>query len=109
MYKMTNLSQLGSEFTVSDQNGTAIGKIQVIPHSEILEAALGPITDDFASISSYLNKSIAVLEGFDAVDPYSVLWYATEDEEIILADLIEYAVNNGYNKIILEHLDPIEE
>lgn len=109
MFNITNIAKLGSEFTVSDDEGNVIKKIQVIPHTEILQAALGPITDEFTSIKSYLEKSIAVLEGFEGLDPHAVLWYSSTEEEIVLSELIEYAVNNGYDKIILEYLDPTTE
>lgn len=109
MFNVTNIRKLGSEITVSDKAGNVIKKIQIIPHTEILQAALGPITDEFTSINSYLEKSIAVLEGFEDLDPHTVLWYASTEEEIVLSDLIEYAVNNGYDKIILEHLDEYVE
>jgi hypothetical protein len=108
MFKITDLLSLGTEYTVADQKGNVLNSIQVIPQTEILEAALGEYTDEFGSISSYLERSIAVLSGFENIDPGKVLWYATEDEEVILADIIEYAVNNGYDKIILEHLAPSE-
>lgn len=108
MSNITNIAKLGSEFTVSDNDGNFIKKIQVIPHTEILQAALGPFTGEFTNIKNYLEKSIAVLEGFEDLDTNAILWYSTTEEEIILADLIEYAVNNGYDKIILEHLEAEE-
>jgi len=108
MFKITDLLSLGTEYTVTDQKGNILNSIQVIPHTEILEAALGSYTDAFGDVTSYLERSIAVLSGFENIDPSKVLWYATEDEEVILADIIEYAVKNGYDKIILEHLEPTE-
>jgi len=108
MFKITDLLSLGTEYTVADTKGNILDSIQVIPHTEILEAALGPYTDDFGGYANYLEKSIAVLSGFDEIDYSKVYWYATEDEEVILADIIEYAVKNGYDKIILEHLEPTE-
>jgi hypothetical protein len=108
MYKITHIDQLGTDYSVSDESGKVIKSVQVIPHTEILEAALGEYTNAFSSIGMYLDKSIEVLEGYENMDPNSVLWYATSDEEVVLSELIEYAVNNGYDKIILEHLDAIE-
>lgn len=108
MYKITNISKLGTEFSVSDEAGNMIKTIQIIPHADILTAALGPYTSDFPNIKTYLDNSIAVLEGYDQIAPHSVLWYATSDEEIVLAELIQYAVNNGYDRIIVEHLDPLD-
>jgi len=108
MYKITNIDQLGTTYTVADANGTLIKTIQIIPQTEILESALGEYTEAFGSYTEYLDKSIATLEGFDQVNPTRVLWFASVDDEVILADLIEYAVKNGYDKIILEHLEPLE-
>ena len=108
MNKVNNVELLGTEYTVADSSGTIIKTIQVIPHVDILEAALGVYSEDkYASMQEYLEKSIAALTGFDKVDPSKVMWfgYKTEDDEIDLTDLIEYAIKNGYDKIILEHLD----
>ncbi len=107
MYKITNIETLGTDYTVANQDGKIIKHIQVINHTEILEAALGPYTESFGSISSYLEKSIAVLEGFDDIDPNTVYWHSTEDNEIALSDVIEYAVKHGYDTIITEHLNPV--
>jgi len=109
MYRITHVESLGTDYTVADSNGKIINTIQVIPHSEILDAALGKFTlEKFDTISSYLEKSIAVLEGTEAIDPTRVLWYATTEEEVVLAEIIEYAVKYGYDKIILEHLEETE-
>ncbi len=105
MYKITNIETLGTDYTVADQNGNVLKTIQVIPHTEILDAALGAFSAEFGSVQTYLDKSIAVLAGFDNIDPYKIMWYSTEDEEVVLADIIELAIKNGYDKIILEHLD----
>lgn len=109
MHKITDLNSIGKYYTVIDPNGNIIKMVQVISQTEILNAALGKFTDEFESFSSYLEKSIAVVTGFEANDPYKVLWYATYDEEIILSEVIEYAVINGYDKIILEHLEELED
>jgi hypothetical protein len=107
MFKMTNIDSLGVSYNVQDQTGKIIKSIQVIPHTEILDAALGPYTDSFDSFQNYLEKSIEVLEGFEEVDPFNVLWYSTTSDTINLKELIEYAIRHGYNKIIYEQLDPL--
>lgn len=108
MFKITNIDTLGAVYTVTDQAGNPIKTIQVVTHTDILEAALGRFAPEFGSIKAYLDKSIATLAGTDEVDPYKVLWYATTDEEVVLSEVIEYAIQNGYDKIILEHLDEQE-
>ncbi len=108
MYKITNIETLGQDYTVSDTNGKVLKTIQIIPQIEILNAALGEYTEDFESFTEYLDKSIAELTGFDDIDPNKVLWYATLDEEVVLSEVIEFAIRNGYDKIILEHLDILE-
>ena len=109
MYKITNIEQLGTNYTVADAEGKIIKTIQIIPQTEILDSALGIYTEEFGSFTEYLEKSIAVMTGFDQVDPKKILWYATHDDEVILADIIEYAVRWGYDRIILEHLEDLEE
>lgn len=108
MYNTTDILSLGTEYTVANQKGEIIKQVQVIPHTEILEAALGPYTPEHGTYSDYLEKSISVLTGFDNVDPLKVYWYSTFDEEIILSEVIEFAIKNGYDKIILEHLEETE-
>lgn len=108
MYKMTNVEELGTTYTVSDSKGQIIKSIQIIPHIDILESAIGEYTEAFGSFTEYLQKSVEVLEGFELINPKTVLWYATSEEEVVLADIIEYAVKNGYDRIILEHLEPLE-
>lgn len=109
MYKITDIQSLGTEYTVADRNGNVIKTVQVILESEILDAALGAYHEDnFDSLETYLEKSIAVLSGFDDLAPHSVLWYATLDEEVVLSEVIEYAIKNGYDKIILEQLTELD-
>jgi hypothetical protein len=107
MFKNTNIDSLGTEYTVTDTSGNVIKKIQVVTHSEILDAALGKFTPEFGSIKNYLEKSVATLSGTDTIDPYKVLWYSTPDEQVVLSEIIEYAVQNGYDKIVLEHLEEL--
>lgn len=109
MFKITNIDSLGSEYTVTDQTGNIIKKIQVVTHTDILEAALGKFTPEFGTIKTYLDKSVATLSGTAEVNPHKVLWYATPDEEVVLSEIIEYAIQNGYDKIVLEHLEELEQ
>jgi len=105
MFKITNVETLGSDYTITDQNGKLIKTIQVVTHTDILNAALGAFTLDFGTVSAYLEKSTETLIGYDKIDPNKILWYATYDEEVVLSDVIEYAIQHGYDKIILEHLE----
>lgn len=109
MYKITNIDSLGTDYTVADQNGDIIKIIQIIPHTEILDAALGEFSESFESMSAYLEESISVLSGFDIIDPHKVLWYSSTDEDVILSDIIEYAVEHDYDTVILEYLEDLEK
>lgn len=106
MYKITNIETLGTEYSVADNKGNVIKNVQIIPHTEILDAALGEYDETFDSLSSYITESIAVLAGNENIRPLSIYWHATEDEDVVLADIIEYAVKYDYDVIILEHIDP---
>jgi hypothetical protein len=108
MYKITDVLTLGEDYTVSDSAGNVLSKIQVIPLTELMSALPGAYTEDLGSVQHYLEKSIASLTGLDDIDPTRVLWYATTEDEVALSDLIEYATKNGYDRIILEHLDELE-
>lgn len=108
MFNITDILSLGSAYTVADQAGNIINTIQVIPMTELLEAAVGPYTDDFGNFQTYIDRSIETLSGYDEIDPYRVLWFATSEDEVALSEIIEYAVKNGYDRIILEHLEELE-
>lgn len=108
MHKMTHIETLGVDYAVGNQDGKFIRMMQVIPHTEILEAAVGEYTESYGSMSDYIRDSISVLAGNEDIDPYSVYWHATYDQEVVLSEVIEYAIKNGYTSIILEHLEIVE-
>lgn len=107
MYKITDITTLGTAYTVADPAGVIITTIQVIPYTELLSATLGPYTEMSGSYESYIEQCQAALSGMNNITPYGVLWYATSESEVALSDIIEYAVKNKYNKIILEHLENV--
>lgn len=109
MYKITNVQTLGMDYTISDPDGNIIKTIQIITDINILDAAMGEYTGDFSDMSDYLKQSIAVLTGFEELDPHKILWYATTDEEVVVSEIVEYAISNGYDKIILEHLEMLDD
>jgi len=106
MFKITNVSQLGTDYTVADRKGNIIKSIQVINHYDIFEAALGEYTEDFDSYKIYLKQSVSKLSGFEDLDPTKVLWHSYSEELNLesLTKIIEYAVKHGYDKIILEYM-----
>jgi len=108
MYKITDITALGTDYTVADPSGHVISTIQVIPFTELLSATLGPYTDIFGGYASYIEKCKAVLTGMDEIDPNRILWFATSEDEVALSEIIEYAVKHDYDKIILEHLEELE-
>ena len=108
MIKVTNIQALGTEYTVSDPEGNILTTIQVISYSELLSAILGPYTEEFGSYESYVEQCTAVLSGYEDIDPYRVLWFATSESEVPLSEIISYAVNHQYEKVILEHLEELD-
>lgn len=108
MHKITNIDELGTVYTVTDRNGKILQSIQVITHDEILEAALGP-WEEGDSITEYLKNSTAVLDGFDALELHTTLWFATDDESCKLTSVFEYAIKHGYDRVILEFLEPVDD
>ena len=110
MYKITNVAMLGTEYNVADLTGKIIGTIQVIPHTEILDASLGDYDENNFSIDQYIEQSTKLLCGFSdaGIEYYNTLWYATNQKEVVLSEIIEYAIKNKYDKIILEHLEDAE-
>lgn len=108
MYRITDVSSLGTEYSITDSTGKIIKTIQVIQYTDILEATFGEYTGNFSGITQYLEQAKLVLSGCDKIDPYRVFWYATDQEEVILADLVEYAIVHDYDKIILEYLEELD-
>lgn len=108
MYKITDITSLGSEYNITTRDGKLVGLIQIIPFEDILDATLGPYTDAFLTYDNYIQKGVAMLSGFDKIDPKEVLWYTTQEEEVLLPGVVEYAMTNGYTTIILEYLAPTE-
>lgn len=106
MYKITNINTLGAEYSVTDQNGNFLKKIQIVSHNNILDAALGKYTDEFTGMKDYLEKSVAVLSGFENIDPHKVSWYVSDNEGVLASEVVTYAITNGYEKIILEYIKP---
>ena len=106
MSNTTDVHSLGTDYTVLDKKGNPIGNIQIITHDEILDAAIGPYDCElFESIDEYLNRSISELSGFEDVDPAKVMWFTSIQEDVVLADLVEKALRQGCNIVILEYLD----
>lgn len=106
---VTDISSLGADYTVADMTGKIIGSVQVITFLEIVEAISGPYTEDFGSFEAYIEQGISCLTGFDDIDPARVLWHASSEEEVDLSPVIEFAIKNGYDHIIIEYLDNLDE
>ena len=108
MYKITHIESLGTDYTVANKEGKILTNIQIIQHTEILEAALGEYNPDkFDNISDYMAKSIAVLEGNEDIDPLSIGWYASSEEEVSISNIVEFAIKNKYKIIIIENLPKV--
>lgn len=106
MYKITDVQTLGAEYTVVDKHGNVIDKVQVMSQDDILEATMGLYSEEqHGSFSEYLEKSRQLLSNYDSIDQHRILWYSTTDHEVKIATIVEYAIHNGYNKIILEYIE----
>jgi hypothetical protein len=108
MFKITDILSLGVSYNIEDDKGEVVKTIQIIPHTDILEAALGPYSPEFGSYSEYLVKSAKVLSGNEDIDITDILWLATYDEEVAIPTIIAKAVKQGCDIIILEHLEELE-
>lgn len=105
MYKITNIETLGTEYMVATKEGQVLRNVQIIPHTEILEAALGTCNETFPSLSEYIEQSLAVLAGNENIDPHRIYWHSTTQVEVPLEEIVEYAIKYDYDIIILEHLE----
>lgn len=108
MHKIINIRDLGTDYTVTTPAGKIIDNIHVIPYTDLIDV-FGYYESDHDTYSSYMSESIAKLTGNKDLDPYSVLWYTTTEEEVVLSTLIEYAVKHGYSKVILEYITDDDE
>jgi len=105
MTKIVNLNTLGTEYTVCDVMGNIINSLQIISAIEIVEAGIGLFEEhDGITTQEYLDQSRSHFSGHKDIDPLKVLWWATKDAESDLTIPIEYALNHGYEKIIMECL-----
>lgn len=109
MFKTTDIASLGNAYSVADAKGNIMGAVQVVPFMEILNVTLGPYVPSFESYAAYIEKCVALLSGFDDIDPHRILWYATSEEEVALTEVIEYAIKHEYDVVILEHLADLDE
>jgi len=108
--KITNIESLGTDYSIASLDKKIIKTIQVIPFNEILDAAVGAFDPEVhGNYAKYLQKSFEALEGFDNVNPHRVLWHATTSENVDLVDVVAYALQHGYDKIILEYLSDAED
>lgn len=108
MYKITDIQTLGTGYTVADMHGNVIRTIQVIPYSEILTAINGEYDISSSLLDEYLKKAVRSLSGYEGIKQYRVYWHA-DSSDTDLNSLIEYALINGYERIILEHVDKATE
>lgn len=104
MHKIINIQDLGTDYTVTTPSGKIIDTIKVIPYTDLMDA-FGYFDPDLDTYTSYMTTSIAKITGNKDIDPYSVLWYTTTEEEVVLSTLIEFSVKHGYNTVILEYLE----
>ncbi len=102
MFRITNIESLGTEYTISDAVGNVIKTIHVIPYDEILEASGGAYTD--GKISAYIQNAKSLLEGTEEISRHRVMWFATKSDEMVLSELVQKALEGGYDIIVLEHL-----
>ncbi len=108
MYKITNIETLGTIYTVADKSGKLIKNVQIITHSEILEAAMGEYNETM-SIASYLDKSIALLEGNEDINQYNIYWHSSDTTDIDLTEIIDYCITHRYDTVIIEYLEPLTQ
>lgn len=103
MYKITNIDSIGTEYSVADKSGEILQSVQLIPQDELLLTAIGA-WEEGTSIHEYLEKSIALLEGFEEIEPYTTSWY-TYTGMFDITETVLYAVKHGYTRLIIEQLE----
>lgn len=106
---MTDIKTLGTEYTVTQPGTNFLKTIQIIQFDEILEAGVGFFDNDADTYESYIKDSSDMFSGCENIDPHKVLWFATSDEEVALSAIISHAITNGYDTIVLEHLDDLTD
>lgn len=103
MYKITNIDSIGTEYSVADKSGEILQSVQLIPQDELLLTAIGA-WEEGTSINEYLEKSIALLEGFEEIEPYTTGWYMYAGM-LDISEAVIHAVKHGYTRLIIEQLE----
>lgn len=106
---LTDVSKIGKFYNITNTSGTVLGQIQVMTHTDILDASVGQFDPDVDTYEAYLQKSIACFTGFKEIHPGTVAWYTSYEEDVTLQTLLSYAVEHGYRHIILEYIDDPDE
>lgn len=109
MAKTIDINTLGTEYIISDPEGTVVKTIRIFLMDDILDAGIGAFIPTSDNMSEYLEKSIKAFTGFDGDSSTKVLWYSTFDSEVSIQEVLEYAIIHDYDKVVLEHLDDFDE
>lgn len=101
---ITDIRSLGTEYSITDHSGEVIKTLQVVPHDEIIEATIGEYDESAGSFDEYLEKSVALLTGYEAVDHTKVLWVSTTEDSVAAKEIVERAIVGDYDFVILEQI-----
>ena len=108
MHKITNVDTLGDIYTVVNKTGQIMKRMRIIPYEDIQDV-IPEVQDEVfgnnEAIESYIKEASASLTRDVNIDLEKIYWHTTSEHEIMLSAIIEYAFVNGYDKIVLEHID----
>lgn len=108
MANVIDLNSLGTEYHISDAEGTISKVIRIFMLDDILSAGVGQFSYNKHDFNSYLKDSIDSFTGFDPCSITNILWYSSFDNEVYISEILEYAIINDYDKVIIEYLEDID-
>lgn len=111
MHELHDVQTLGVIYTITDDVGKELGKVQVLFPHEITDVAFGEYNDTFIDYRDYLIQSKECFSGQDEDQLYRTLWwcrtcYTDKERDHDLLQAFEYAIQHNYTTIIIEDIVP---
>ena len=101
-----DVQSLGTDYNIINENSELVKAIKIIKQEDILTSAIGEYSEDYYSnFSDYLEGSIEKFHNF-AESPFSVYWHTCSEEDFDLIEIVDICVENKYDFVILELLEP---
>lgn len=100
---VVNLQDLGKQILVIDEDGEFVKTFRAVEEKELLNQAFGYYDPDtFITYDDYLDQSVEKFTGFGNKN---VAFLLSKNGEPNMADLIEVAINEHADFVVVEYID----